>query len=151
MTFKFKTQLSVGDSGEKLFLEHYPKKIQLYTGREYDFDCLETGRKLELKTDTYPMIKTPNFFMERYSDSDKKSNGGPWRAAADSVDDFFYMFVSDRVWFHFANPVALVEKLDKIIKDKKLKPMSVMNIKWRTVGYKILRSDVSDLYEEHKF
>jgi hypothetical protein len=97
------------------------------------------------------MIKTPNFFMERYSDNFRKTNGGPWRTAADNIDTFFYLFVADRICFRFDSPPDLVDRLEKIIKDQKLRPMFVKNKAWTTAGYKINRLDLTDLYTELKF
>lgn len=145
--FDFKTQLKTGDNGEAVILAKYPGKLQKYSGREYDFDCLETGHKIEVKTDTYPMEKTPNFFMERYSDNFKQTNGGPWRACADNIDIFLYYFATNGNCFRFTNLKELTERLDRIVVDQKLRPMFIKNKAWTTSGYKINRNDISDLYD----
>ena len=78
--FDFNTQLSTGNIGEDHFKQLYsnlnPVKSE---DLKYDFK-LSNGSTVELKTDTYDMEDTPNFFMEYYSDMKKLKIGGPWRA-----------------------------------------------------------------------
>ena len=137
--FQFKDQLSVGASGETLFHSLYPK-LEKADGIKFDFSY--KGKSVELKTDTYSMDKTPNFFMERYSDVERSTNGGPWRAAHDHVDYFVYMYSQQRKCFWF-NPKKLVEFLDGYVKDKR--PVSIPNKTWTTVGYLVPRTAVSNL------
>lgn len=148
-TWDFKLQLQTGDRGEQLFLERYPTKIEIYPGREYDFTCLETKAKIELKTDTYNIEKTSNFFMERFSDVHRETIGGPWRAARDNVDIFCYYFVRHNIWFQFNDVPALVERLDRLTENKGL--VYIKNKGWITAGYKINRDTISDLYDVWEF
>src|ERR1700761_3813752 len=92
--FNFKTQLSVGNTGEKEFLIRYPSFKQA-DGIKYDFITPEE-QTIELKTDTYSMEKTENFFMEFHSNVNSQTLGGPWRAARDKVDFFVYYFIRDK-------------------------------------------------------
>ena len=141
----FKAQLEVGDRGEALFLERYPSKIEIYPGREYDFVCKKTGAKIELKTDTYNMDKTQNFFFEKYSDLHRETPGGPWRAAGDNVDIFCYYFVRHNIWFQFNHVNELVQRLDELTKDKDL--VYIKNKAWITGGYKVKRDALEDLFD----
>lgn len=147
--FSFDKQLVVGDRGEELFLERYPTKITIYTGREYDFTCSATGKKIELKTDTYNMTKTPNFFMERYSDVNRKTVGGPWRAVRDNVDIFCYYFVRHNCWFQFNNLPALTERLDELTAKQGL--IYIKNKGWVTGGYTVKRDALEDLYDIYEW
>ena len=143
MTWDFKAQLKVGDRGEELFLERYPRKIEIYPGREYDFTVKSSRETIELKTDSYNMKKSDNFFFERYSDVTKKNPGGPWRAKKDKVDIFCYYFVRHNLWYEFRDIPELVKRLDKLTKQQSL--IFIKNKGWTTGGYKVKRSDVEDL------
>jgi len=144
----FKAQLEVGDRGEQLFLEHYPRKLTIYPERAYDFTC-SSGAKIELKTDTYNMEKTENFFMERYSDVHRETVGGPWRAAGDDVDIFCYYFVRHNTWFQFNDIPALVERLNELTTGKGL--VYIKNRGWVTGGYKVKRDELEDLFDVWEF
>ncbi len=147
--FDFKGQLAVGDRGEELFLERYPRKLEVFPGKAYDFTVKSSRETLELKTDTYNMKKSENFFFERYSCVDKKSPGGPWRAKKDKVDIFCYYFVRHNVWFEFRDVPALIKRLDALTKKQGL--IYVKNRGWITGGYKVKREDLEDLYSIYEF
>ena len=147
--FDFKAQLKVGDRGEELFLERYPGKIEVYPGREYDFTCKKTGLTIELKTDTYNMDKTANFFMERFSDVHKQTSGGPWRAHGDDVNIFVYYFVRHNLWYQFNNLRGLCERLDELTKKQGM--IYIKNKGWVTAGYTVKRVDLEDLYDIYEF
>ncbi len=141
--FDFKAQLEVGSRGEELFLEHYPRRLEVYEGREYDFTVKCNKHKLELKTDTYNINKTVNFFFERYSDVHLKTPGGPWRAHKDNVDIFCYYFVRHNTWFEFRDIPALIKRLDEVINKNQL--IFIKNKGWITGGYKVPREKIIDL------
>lgn len=149
-SWDFKEQLKVGDRGEELFLENYPKKLTIYPGKEYDFTC-ESGAKIELKTDTYNINKTENFFLERFSDLERETPGGPWRAANDGIDIFCYMFVRHNIWFQFEDVPALVQRVDEILEGRKGGLVYIKNRGWVTAGHKIKRVDLEDLYDIWEF
>jgi hypothetical protein len=136
--FKFNTQLKIGKSGEDLFKKHYGPIYGIRPdseSMEYDF-ILENGAKVELKTDTYAMSDTPNFFFERFSDINTKKLGGPWRAKKDEVDYFVYLYVKDKMFYWF-NPILLCAELDKIT--KKMQTKHIRNIAWTTSGFAVPR------------
>jgi len=137
--FQFKDQLSVGGSGEALFLSLHPW-LNKADGIKFDFE--RDGKSVELKTDTYSMKRTPNFFMERYSDTERGTLGGPWRAARDNVDFFVYMYSVERQCFWF-NSKELVSFLDEYCKSKRL--VEIPNKSWVTTGYLVPRSAVEHL------
>lgn len=84
--------------------------------RRYDL-LLEDGRKVEVKTDSYPLGDTPNFCMERTSQRGGGTwDGGPWRSARDGIEVFVYLFrhpVPTAWWFE--DVPALVARLEELI------------------------------------
>ena len=145
----FKVQLQCGERGEELFMERYPRKLEIFPGREYDFTVKSSREKLELKTDTYNLEKSPNFFFERYSDVHRKTLGGPWRAYGDEVDIFCYYFVRHNIWFEFRNLQALVERLEVLTKNQGL--VYIKNRGWVSAGFKVPRDSLSDLFSVWEF
>ena len=151
-TFGFARQNEVGKSGEQLLLENY------YDGKLQKLDKLSPigdfmrpdGKIIEVKTDTYPMSRTENFFMEFYSNKEKKTLGGPWRAFDKGADVPIYLFVSDLIYFEFTALDKLVKELESVIKTAKLKQQDVLNHKHITTGYKIPRESLSALYTRHQ-
>ena len=139
MSFKFNEQLSVGGSGEELFLSLHP---WLTKADGIKFDFLRDDKTVELKTDTYSMGKTKNFFMERYSDTDRGTPGGPWRAAKDNVTCFVYMFLPEKMCFWFKSK-ELIQFLDEYCKNKRL--VEIPNKTWITTGYLVPRDAVKHL------
>lgn len=137
--FDFKEQLIVGNKGEKIFLELYPEAKKEDT-KKYDFSF--RGKTVELKTDTYSMEETGNFFMEHIADIKTGKVGGPWRALEDNVDYFVYMFLQEKCCFWF-EPKPLVEYLDKYIKTVGYK--TIRNKAWTSRGYTLPRELVENL------
>lgn len=148
-SFDFQAQLTVGSRGEELFLERYPSKLIVHPEHAYDFDCKVTGAKIELKTDTYNIDKTDNFFIERYSDVHKKSPGGVWQSYEKGVTVFCYYFVRNNIWFQFNDLPTLVSRLEELTKKKGM--IYIKNKGWITGGYKIKREDLEDLYDVWQF
>lgn len=129
--------MNVGNVGETLFLTSYKesRKAQKTDGRIFDF-LVDEGKSVELKTDTYPMLKTPNFFMEQFGNIDTLALGGPWRAQKDNVDYFVYLFLTDKTFFWF-EPESLCALLDPVIRT--MKPRIIDNRTWKAQGYPIPR------------
>ena len=145
----FQEQLTIGNRGEELFLERYPRKLEIYPGREYDFTVKSSREKLELKTDTYNINKSDNFFFERFSDVHKETPGGPWRAHKDKIDIFCYYFVRHNIWFEFRDIPALVKELNSLTKSSGL--VYIKNRGWITGGYKVRRECLEHLYTVWEF
>jgi len=145
--FDFKKQLEFGQQAERDFMEFYHEPLVLATTFAYDFKLVESGNKLELKTDDYCHTKTPNFFFERWSDYHKKKPGGPWQSRKKRADIFCYYFARNNIYYQFDNIKLLCKELDTYIKDNKLGFVMVRNKGWITAGYKIPREAVAHLYE----
>lgn len=136
--FDFRRQLNVGNDGEALFKQHYADlKPVKSVDRSADF-ILGDGKKVELKTDTYGMEKTPNFFMEIYGQIEEGKLGGPWRAQQDAVEYFVYHYVRDKAFFWFETE-TLCAALDEMILNKTVKSRDIKNRTWVTRGYLVPR------------
>lgn len=130
--------MAMGDNGERLFAESYwhLNPVKSTADLKYDFDT--TLGRVELKTDSYPMDKTPNFFIEKFSDMTKESLGGPWRAAADGIELFVYHFINDGTFFWFKSS-ELCALSDTLI--TKRRERWIKNKAWTTLGYVIPREE----------
>jgi len=144
MIFDFNTQLVTGDKGEDFFIKCY----QSSNARKSDtkkFDLfVNDSDSVELKTDTYAMAKSPNFFMEQYGNLKRQphSVGGAWRAKRDNVNFFVYLFMQDRAFFWF-NPITLCEHLDKNLENYEKR--FIRNKTYTGLGFLVSRKSVSHL------
>ncbi len=141
--YGFQKQLAVGKAGERKFSRLNPGLEQL-DGRRADFR-LPDGRLLELKTDTYDMAHTPNFFMERYSDLEKKTPGGPWQSAEKGVDVFVYWYPRNG-HAHWFNCKQLVFALNSM--GHSFKKHRVLNKGYRSEGLLVPRYYLQQIYDE---
>lgn len=138
MVFDFDKQLSVGNEGETHFRQYYADLHPIKSDdTRFDF-VIDKNRSVELKTDTYDMEATPNFFMEMFGDAVKGKMGGPWRALQDNVDFFVYYFPKNRTFFWF-EPITLCSLLDDIIAQGQLEPKEIKNKTWSAIGYIVPR------------
>jgi len=146
--FDFDEQLRIGRKGERLLLLKWPDPVckhEVLTGPDF---VDSKGRVIELKTDTYDMDRTHNFFFERFSNVETQSPGGIWQAALKGSTCFVYLFINNKRWFIFEDLPALCAKVEQLIIDKNLVMHKVQNRNWVTGGYKIPRAAVRDLYRE---
>jgi hypothetical protein len=148
-TFDFKKQLSIGKEGERQFLAAYHSPLVSTDGRKNDFLRVTDSKKVELKTDSYRMDATPNFFMERWSSVEDKKPGGPFQSLKNKTDVYCYLYVNDRCYFEFSEIPRLVQELE--ILTRKMRPTPVRNRGWTTVGYKIPRTDLASLSKEYRY
>lgn len=136
----FTTSLNTGALGQLKFLDLWPE-LTPTDGRKGDFIAPD-GRLIELKSDSYKHEDTENFFMERYSDVNAKTPGGPWQSAAHGCDTFVYFFVNSGIAYVFSLP-PLLQKLEEM----NLKGLVyIRNKGWTTGGYKVPRSALANLY-----
>lgn len=145
----FREQLAVGSRGEELFLEYYPKKIVVYPERDGDFIEVYSGKKIELKSDSYNMDKTENFFFERYSNIETKTPGSVWQALSHNCDIFCYQFVRHNIWFQFTDLPKLAARLEELTAGKGL--IWIKNKGWVTGGFTVKRKLLEDLYTIWEF
>jgi plasmid replication initiation protein len=138
---KFNSSLKVGQNGEEIFLALNPNITRL-SGLKADFVSSKTNTKYELKTDTYDMTKTKNFFIERWSKPGKV--GGPWQAKQSGSHVYVYFFIQNYIAFFF-NIDKLLAKLETLNLDVDFKLCSVQNEGYTTQGYKIPRELLEDV------
>jgi len=100
---------------------------------------------MELKTDSYRMDFTPNFFLEVWSDFNRKKPGGVFRAQEDGCKVFAYLYIHDMILFLFD-----VDTLVKRMKELDIKPTYVENRSWTTAGLRVKRELLRDIYKEIK-
>lgn len=142
----FHKSLKQGQVGEESFMRLYPHKLIRLDGKIADFE-LENGDTIELKSDSYSIERTPNFFMERWSDIDKGKPGGPWQALEKDIKYYIYYFPINQKYFTFETKI-LVSRLNSIINNNELQPVQIPNIKWTTVGFKVPRVNVQEIVIE---
>lgn len=134
--FNFKEQLAVGNKGEKDFIDNYSSlKPEKSKERAIDF-ILEDGKTVELKSDSYDMNATENFFIEVFSNCETGTIGGPYRALKDNIDFFVYYFLKNKIFFWFDTKELC--KLLEIITPK-CKTRNIKNTSWTTMGYLVPR------------
>lgn len=137
----FKQSKLIGQKGESIFLTFNPDIIQL-SGLKADFISKTTNTKYELKSDSYDMNKTKNFFIERWSKPGKP--GGPYQAKQSGSHVYVYFFVKNYTAFFF-NIDRLLAKLETLNLDVDFKLCSVQNEGYTTQGYKIPRELLEDV------
>lgn len=149
--FDFQEQLVVGNVGENDFLKYYAKlNPRKSLDRKIDI-FLGDGTSIELKTDTYNMEATENFFMELYSDESAGVIGGPWRAQQDHVEFFVYYFPKNKTFFWFKTE-QLCAALETIISESRLNLKTIRNKGWNAQGYAIPRTRLeAALYKKETF
>lgn len=146
--FNFKESLKKGAKGEERFLLINPKGLTRLDGRKNDF--IYKDIHIELKSDSYGIHGSPNFFIEKWSDVDSKKPGGPFQALEKNNELFIYYYPpkegqEDDVYFVFQTK-RLVSFLNK--NTEKYTLINIHNRAWITQGYKIPRVDLSHLYTE---
>jgi len=149
----FNKSVILGDAGERKLIETYSYLKSDSTDGHDMLDCRDgsSTSTIEVKTDFYDMNRTPNFFMERYSDDKTFKLGGPWRSESHNTDVFLYQFITNLKMFWFGDIPALVAELDSYISKNNPRIVEVPNIRHTTLGYKIPRHVVADLYIELDF
>lgn len=142
--FNFDAQLKVGEQGEEFFLKCY-RELNAMKSNNKGFDLIvNEGETVELKTDTYSMDESANFFMEKFGNTKNipKSLGGPWRAEKDKINHFVYFFVKNLTFFWF-EPKILCRFLNKNIEKKNAR--YIKNEGWTALGYIVPREKVVHL------
>ena len=146
MKHSFSKSLEVGKAGELAFMELWPG-LERLDGRTHDFFSPSSGKTIELKTDSYDMNKTANFFIELWSDLEQEKVGGPWQARKNATDLWIYYFRQNQTAFEF-NVAELAEWTDK--NHAAYKPVHIFNPSWVTAGIKVPREALAFLYIELK-
>lgn len=135
-----------GDIGELMFLEAHKGQLIKDNTRGRDFTLLFSDEGVELKSDFFSFEKTPNFFFERYSNTEFQTAGGPWRAKEEGTRWFVYLFVDSLTAFRF-DVNDLVRVLDEIAPTLELR--SVKNRSWTTLGYLVPRDLLAPIFKQY--
>lgn len=141
--FDFNSQIGLGANGERDFISTYRRfGASPSTDRKWDV-VLANGKTVELKTDSYSMTDSPNYFMEQCTVSyGQKAPGGPWRAREHQVSFFVYYFIANGAFCWF-DPITLCTALDDYIKAYQPLPKEVINDGYYGIGYTIPREAVA--------
>lgn len=91
------------------------------------------GFHSEIKTDTYC---SGNFFIERYSDVDLKTAGGPWQAK-DRGDKFYVYYFMNMSRLYVFGVSSLLEAVEELRKTNFYKSHEIKNKGWVTQGWTI--------------
>lgn len=131
--------LARGDQGERDFLNTFPsyRKVDDSQMYECDFQCIHTDETVELKTDYYDMNKTPNIIVERYSNQQKGTPGGPYRHS-DQLTYWVYYYKQNGL-FLFYNALQLIEVVDSL----GLPIIPIQNQGYTTGVYKVPRDKLT--------
>jgi hypothetical protein len=151
MIHQFKNSHVIGKEGEDILMATYDE-LRFAGGIDCDLIRYPTCG-VEVKTDTYPMSKTDNFFMERHGNIEAHTDGGPWYAQLHGAQVFLYFFIQDNRLFSFDNIPALVKRLENLRLTGQLEWSVVRNRsksggEYLTGGYKTNRLLLKDLYKE---
>jgi len=134
----FQKSLKVGQKGEAEFMELFKDKLTRESGYLEDFTIKRTGKKLELKTDSY--YNSGNFFIEKYSYN--KVPGGPDQALSKNVDYFVFFFPAT-MSIHCFKTATLAAYLE--LNYEKPYLINVRNKSHVTQGYLVKRADLEHL------
>lgn len=137
--FEFGEQFGIGKDGERDFINAYSRfQPTLSTDRRWDI-ILWNGAKVELKTDTYRMNESPNYFLEQFTVSyGQRKIAGPWRAKEDCADYFVYYFYKDATFFWF-DPKTLCPVIDSYLVNSPMDYKYISNGTYYALGYPIAR------------
>ncbi len=144
----FSKSLKAGKAGEKAFQELAESCGIILTqtsGRKGDFTD-ETGAIWEVKSDSYDMQKTENFFIERYSNASKGTPGGPYQAQEHGCKYFVYFFPLNNIAYVFET----VDLLAQLLVTPLGNPVDIRNVGHTTIGFKVPRVSLLPKFILHK-
>ena len=147
--FIFEKSIVEGKKGEDLFFELYSRNPFLGEIRRSDGikeDFFLGDKSLELKSEYYDALKTPNFFIEKFSNFEAMTFGGPWRAEIHDVFYYAHFFTLSCELYLFKTK-ELMQQI-RGYDDRWLLP--IRNKTWTTYGFKVLRTKLRDVYDYHQ-
>lgn len=127
--------LKAGQAAEAYLLATYPGLLIASKDRRWDVETLE-GKHIEVKLERRKAADLKNLFVESIANDNKKTLGGPFRAYEDKVD-YFGWLISDSKELYLFKTDELVEIVDKIIIEHKLKTKVVRNATYNTLGFAV--------------
>lgn len=128
--FDFKEENKKGMKGEEYVMKKWGWKRLTKTGPDFR---TRYGKIIELKTD-YVAARTGNIFVERWSNFERKTVGGPFRSFREKCD-YFSTLVWKKELISF-KPLELISYLEELGYTKEdLKP--VKNKNYTTKGWAV--------------
>lgn len=140
-TNNFNKDLAFGNESEAYLVSTYPDKFELLDGRNADLKLKESGKLFELKTERRSDLQTANIFVERISNKNKMTVGGPWKAKEDGCEYIAYLFWPTKNIF-----VYPVKKLIRFLEtDYRYVPYEVNVANSKAVGFIVPRAHIEHL------
>ncbi len=142
-TFDFQKQLQIGSRGEDIFYELYHEFYDMNNDKNCklpDFVHKTTGALVEVKYDDSKSAyldekgQQRNFFIEKYSNDEIGTLGGPFRAFSEGCDYYVYIFNKPRRIF-IMDVRRLLEISNRLIESGKYRKISIRNRTYNTSGY----------------
>lgn len=140
----FGKSLKAGQAGEKAFQALALAAgiaLEATSGREGDFKD-SNGDVWEVKTDSYDMNKTSNYFIEAISNANKGTKGGPYQAEEHGCKYFVYFFLANQTAFVFRTSDLLAQLLVTPMGA----PIDIVNVGHTTIGFKVPRASLKHDY-----
>ena len=158
--FDFYHQKNIGDIGEKHIINKYPTWIANNNKDVKNPDLVHISTKAlsEVKYDESTRAMRDrngnqlNFFIEVYSDNDRQTLGGPFRANEEGVDYLVYIF-ADPFKIYILNTRKLKKVACRIIRNlTKNDEKYIPNNGYQTMGYALPISEFNEcIVSEKKF
>ncbi len=127
-----------------MFLNYY-KKLNPRKSEDRAIDFFINGNEsVELKSDSYKMKDTGNFFIETCGNETTGAPGGPYRALKDNIHWFVYLFIQDKTFFWF-KPAQMVRSVNQYVSQTGIVPKRIINKTWVGLGYLIPRDVISNI------
>lgn len=141
-TPNFQSDLSRGRIGELAFIHACEGTVEPLDGREGDAKVTGTRTKIEVKSDSYNMDRTQNFFMEKYRSGNR--SGGVFQSIEHGCKYYAYIYVPNGELFIF-DCKQLADRLNILHDSKNLTLTSVGNGTYTTRGLKVHRDWLTDI------
>jgi hypothetical protein len=132
-TTDFKADLAFAQTHEDYLASCYPQLFKRADGRKWDLETL-SGAGVEVKFDRYNGDLTANIFLESIRNDNSGQPGGPYQALQHGSKYFLYVFSGNYELLLFQTE-SLCNMLDKYVAETGIKPLSIANKGYNTLGY----------------
>ena len=136
----FEKDLSFGNSAEEYLFNTDPEKFERLDGRKGDLRLTKSKKIIEVKTERRSDEQTPNIFVEKISNKNKGTKGGPWAASDNGCEYISYIFWPTKKIFTYK-----IKPLLNFLETKKYKPFEVTVSGSKAVGFIVPRADIAHL------
>jgi hypothetical protein len=136
-----------GRAYEEILVKAFPDRLELMDGKTADIKHKPSGKMLEVKTEMRSLDDTPNYFVERFSNSGRV-DGGAWQALGKSVELFGFYFPKSKR-FHLFLTSEFVRRAEQYLAERKPRMIEIPTAgtweTYTTIGCPIPRSYFADL------